>query len=403
MKLFKNKEAMNAIYIGLLCTVSYLGCYFARNVLGVVTPQMLEENIFSVEYIGYMSTGFMILYAAGQLINGRMGDIIRTKFMVSCGIILAGIANVLIVILKSAEAVVAIYSMSGFFLSMIYAPIMKVVAENTLPVYASRCSLGFVVASFLGTPLASVMAMFFKWKAVFMICGITLIIVGAAAYLCFSVFEKRGIVRYGRVKKDEKGGFNLGLLIERNIIRFTIISVLTGIVRTSVIFWIPTYLSDYLSFSPSVAAGIFTVITLIKSASPYFNTIIVYEWIFKRNMANMLLWMFALSTACFAGMYFIHNQILNIVMLVVALVISAGAATLLFSIYCPSLGDTGMVSTATGYLDCMSYVGAAVANMLFANAINTMGWGNLILVWAALMAAGTATGIVKREKLKVKI
>ena len=64
MNFFSNKEAIKAIYIGFLCTVSYLGCYFARNILGVVTPQMLDENILTIESIGAMSTGFMILYAA---------------------------------------------------------------------------------------------------------------------------------------------------------------------------------------------------------------------------------------------------------------------------------------------------------------------------------------------------
>jgi len=80
MGLKNNKEAIKAIYIGLLCTLSYLGCYFARNILGVVTPQMLEENILSIESIGGMSTGFMILYATGQLVNGRVGDILSCRY-----------------------------------------------------------------------------------------------------------------------------------------------------------------------------------------------------------------------------------------------------------------------------------------------------------------------------------
>ena len=31
-------EAKKAIYIGTLCSVSYLAVYFARNILGAVTP-----------------------------------------------------------------------------------------------------------------------------------------------------------------------------------------------------------------------------------------------------------------------------------------------------------------------------------------------------------------------------
>ena len=61
---------------------------------------------------------------------------------------------------------------------------------------------------------------------------------------------------------------------------------------------------------------------------------------------------------------------------------------MLWSVYCPSLHETGMVSTATGFLDFLSYMAAATANMLFANAINQIGWGRLILVWAVLMSVG---------------
>jgi sugar phosphate permease len=61
---------------------------------------------------------------------------------------------------------------------------------------------------------------------------------------------------------------------------------------------------------------------------------------------------------------------------------------MLWSVYCPSLKNTGVVSGATGFLDFLSYTGAAIANTLFATAATDIGWGNLILVWAGLMVVG---------------
>ncbi len=66
---------------------------------------------------------------------------------------------------------------------------------------------------------------------------------------------------------------------------------------------------------------------------------------------------------------------------------------MIWNVYCPSLRETGMVSTATGYLNFLSYIAAAVANQLFANAVTEIGWGNLILVWATLMFAGVLISI----------
>lgn len=392
------KEVRNALVLGIMCTISYLGCYIARNVLGVVTPELIKQNVFTVEAIGNLSTGFMICYALGQLINGRLGDMIKAKYMVGGGLFLAGLCNIALAVFNTPILIVIIYSTSGFFLSCIYAPIMKAVAENTLPKYASRCTVGFMAASFLGTPIASFIAIFFEWKAIFTICGLSLAILGILCFISFTIFEKKGIIKYNFSK--EKGGNKLDYkyLIKNSIIQYTIYAILTGIVRTTVIFWIPTYLAQYLGLSTEMAAIVFTIITLIKSASPYINTLLIYDFILKRNSYITLIVMFAGSTVAFLGMYFVNNAIINVAFLTIALLTSAGAAVMVFSVYCPSYGKSGMASTVTGYLDFASYVGAAIANIVFANAVSDIGWGNLILVWAGLMLIGTLIALPNKKK-----
>ena len=52
--MIKDRKVLNAIYIGTLCSISYLAVYFARNILSVVTPQMIEAG-YSEAYIGKVS------------------------------------------------------------------------------------------------------------------------------------------------------------------------------------------------------------------------------------------------------------------------------------------------------------------------------------------------------------
>ena len=85
--------------------------------------------------------------------------------------------------------------------------------------------------------------------------------------------------------------------------------------------------------------------------------------------------------------------IADIVALLLAIMASNGAATMLWSRYCPSLRETGMVSSATGFLDFLSYMGAAAANLIFANAVTSIGWSNLILVWFGLMVCGIVVAL----------
>ena len=399
--LMQNKKVMNAIYLGFLCSVSYLAVYFARNVLGTVTPKMLDAG-YSEEYIGRVSSVYFIFYAVGQLINGAIGDKVKTRYMISVGLFMAGVTNFLFMHIVGDYPSVAlfIYGMMGFFLAMIYGPMTKVIAENTEPVYATRCSLGYTFASFFGSPVAGVAASAFEWKSVFVISTVALTVMAVACFAVFLIFEKKGIVKYNQYvpkKKEGKTG-GIKLLIEHRIIKFTIVSILTGVIRTTVVFCLPTYISQYLGFSSDKAALIFTAATFTISTNAFLS-VYIYEKL-RRNMDLTMFIMFIVSTVFFALLYIVKHPILNIGFIVLAIMGSNGAASMLWSRYCPSLRDTGMVSGATGFLDFVSYMAAALSSTLFANAVPAIGWGNVILIWLALMIIGVIITIPTKDTFK---
>ena len=401
--------AKHAIMICTLCSVAYLGVYVARNILGVVTPAMIESGGFTEKSMGTISSTYFIFYAIGQLINGMIGDRVKTRYMISLGLLLAGVSNFVFSRVADVSAIAPIvYGMTGFFLAMIYGPMTKVVAENTEPIYATRCSLGYTFASFIGSPAAGILATFMVWQSVFAFSGVVLCVMATVAFCVFLLFEKKGIIRYGQYKFEKKavagkaGGSlrqRLQVLIKHRIIKFSLISVLTGIVRTSVIYWLSTYISQALGFSSKTAAGIFTAATLVI-ATTTFISVFVYERL-HRNMDKTILVMFSSSVCFFTLVYFVKIPVLNIIFMILAIMSSNGAATMLWSRYCPSLRDTGMVSSVTGYLDFMSYIAAAVANLVFANAVAAIGWNNLILVWLGLMVVGVVIALPYQKLRKM--
>ncbi|MBQ4153286.1 MAG: MFS transporter [Oscillospiraceae bacterium] len=382
-----SSAAKKAILIGGMCSLSYLAVYVARNILGAVSPQMIEKGDFTTEQIGTLSSIYFITYAVGQLINGAIGDRIKAKYMISLGLAFAGVCNVLVSILSTSPLLAYIsYGMTGFFLSMIYGPMSKLVAENTEPIYTTRCSLGYTFASFFGSPSAGLLASWLVWQDVFSISSILLLVMGGICFIVFTLFERKGLIKYGQYAPPKEKSGSIRLLIKHRIIRFTFISIITGIIRTTVVFWLPTYLSQYLSFSSETSAQIFTVATFIISMSTFIS-IFLYERL-KRNMDLTILISFSVSAGSFLIVCFLKQPVLNIVFMVLAILASNCAATMLWSRYCPGLRDTGMVSSATGFLDCMSYLAAAVSSTLFANAVSVIGWSWLIIVWFGLAASG---------------
>ena len=264
----------NAIFIGGMCSISYFAVYIARNMLSSTSAQMAETGAFSLEQLGTISSVYFITYACGQLINGWVGDRIKPKYMISLGLMFAGVFNALFSAFTNTPIASYIsYGLSGFFLSMIYGPMTKVVAENTEPIYATRCSLGYTFASLLGTPAAGFIAVLVAWQLAFRITSLALLTMGAIALLAFTLLEKKGIiVSRPRTAKQKKGG-SFQVLLKREIVKFTIISIVTGVVRTAVIFWLPTYLAQHLHFSSKNATLIYTLSTFIISFTSFIDTI----------------------------------------------------------------------------------------------------------------------------------
>lgn len=389
----KSKSVRNAILLGVLCSVSYFAVYIARNILGSVTPQLVNSGTFTEAFIGDISSAYFVAYAVGQLLNGIIGDKINARNMISLGLLFAGITNFIFPYVKGELSVTVVYALTGFFLSMIYAPMTKVVAENTEPIHAVRCSLGYTFASFFGSPMAGVLASIMVWQSVFAVSSIALIIMAIVCFTSFVILEKKKIVVYGKFsrEKGEKKKGTIKELIKRDIISFTIVSIITGVIRTTVIFWMPTYFNQYLGFSEKISTSVYSMSTLVICVST-FVAIFVYEKL-HRSMSRSMFYMFLVSTLSFVGMYFFNLPVLNVILMVLGIFASNCATTILWSVYCNTLKDTGVVSSATGFLDFVSYMAAAASSTLFANSVNTIGWGNLILVWAALMAIGVVTSV----------
>ncbi len=267
----------NAFMLGGMCCLSYLAVYIARNVLSAVTPSLIENGVLSEKQIGYLSSVCFFAYAFGQLINGIIGDKIKAKYMISLGLALAGISGIIFVPLASSPFIATVtYGFTGFLLSMIYAPMTKVVAENTEPIHAERTSIGYTFASFLGSPAAGLLAGFLAWYSVFNTSGIILIVMGIACFLAFTVFEKKKIVQYNLYKPAKAKGGSFSVLFKRKIVKFTIVSIITGVVRTSVVFWMPTYFSQHLGFTPEQSANIFAAGTFVISFSAII-ALFIYE------------------------------------------------------------------------------------------------------------------------------
>lgn len=389
-------ESKKALTIGIVCIATYLANYYLRNILSVLTPQLLETKLFTVEHIGVLSSTYMFFYAAGQLVNGFLGDIFSPKRMVVVGIWIAGLSFILFPFIDSSTVQIISFAIFGFGLSMVRGPLMKIISENTTPYHARNICVFFSFASFAGPMVATLFAMQGNWRFVFIAASVVAMTCALAAYVVLSVLEKKKQLAY----KTSKGQGISSLLSVFKIEKFPfymIVACLVEISAASISFWIPTFLTENLGFVKNSANILFTIISLIRALMP-FLALAIFRAINKRDIA-MMRSTFIISSLMFIGLILTPNKWLSLIFLILALMAMSCCSALLWSIYIPGLGKTGKVSSVNGVLDCSGYIAAAITNIIFANVMSNVGWNAVICIWASIGVIGfTATLFVKKSK-----
>ncbi len=387
------KKVQSAWRIGSLCIATYLASYVTRNILSVSTPEMIKEAFFTKEYTGLLSSVCFIFYAVGQLINGFIGDMVHPKYMIIIGLGVSSISTFAIPLFDNRIIHFTAFALIGFGLSMLRGPLMKVISENTAATHARMICTLFSMAGFAGPLIASLLSIFFEWRAVFTVTGIISVFITVASVTVISLLEKRGEIKF--TPKKEKGVLNsiLSVFKLEDFFFYMFISALGEIAGSSITFWIPTYTTEHLGFSGDAASTIYSVVSLTTLFTP-FITLVIYEKLI-RNGVKLALVMYVLSAVFFIAVRFTTAPLVNVIMLIIAKMAAAAASSIVWSAYIPGLARSGKVSSANGVIDAAGYAMASLANVIFSGSVSRLGWGGIVNMWYIIMLIGAAASAGK--------
>ncbi len=387
-----DKNTQKAWRIGSFCIATYLASYVTRNILSVSTPEMIKEAFFTKEYTGLLSSICFIFYAVGQLINGFIGDRVHPKYMIIMGLGISSVSTFVIPIFDNRILHFTAFALIGFGLSMLRGPLMKVISENTAATHARMICTLFSMAGFAGPLIASILSIFFKWRAVFTATGVISVIITVLAVAAITTLEKRGEIKF--VPKYDKGIAGiLNVFKLEDFIFYMLISSIGEIAGSSITFWIPTYTTEHLGFSNDAASTIYSVVSFSTLFTP-FITLLIYEKLI-RNGIKLALVMYVISAVFFIAVRFTAAPVLNVSMLIIAKVAAAAASSIVWSAYIPGLARSGKVSSANGVIDAAGYAMASLANVLFSTFVGRLGWGGIVNMWYIIMLIGAAVSFIK--------
>jgi len=388
--------AKKAFKIGFICIFTYVMSYYLRNILGVLTPSMIKTGLYSKEYLALLSSTYMIVYASGQLLNGIIGDYIKPKYMVSIGLTIASLGLFIFSFVNIPILGILSFGILGFGLSMLRGPLVKVISENTLTKYARICCVFLSFASFAGPLLAGLVAMVMKWNTVFIFSAIITFAMAVFSFLMLTILEKRGMIVPIKSERKEKQKFDLFSLFKlHNFLPYMFVGMVVEIAAASISYWMPTFFNEHLLLSETTSRMTFSAISLIRAMCPFLSLFIFK--LFKQKDVLIVRTAFTSSAVLFLILFFVKSQWLSLILFTVALMCSSISSSTLWSIYIPSLGKSGKVSSVNGVLDCSGYIAAALANVLVVPIMNYGGWNGVILSWCVIMAFGASVTLFAKN------
>jgi len=364
---------------------------------------MIRTGAFDAKTLGNMSSVFFAMYGIGQLINGILGERVRIQYMAGGGLLCSALCIMVLLLSRSPAVVIPVWGLFGLALAMLYGPIVKTVSEN-MSETAIRFTMVFIsFSAYAGVSLSGFAAAFFPtWQGAFLSSAVFLAILGIASLVLFPVMEHKGWISFKREKTEQIPAKEfIRQMLKYGVVFMGIVTALTGTVRNAVLFWMPTYMIEYLTFPPETAAVLFSSITLVQMSSKLL-ALLLYR-LFRQNIYRMTTVMFLISGISFLGMFKFSHAWVNLCFFVVVILATYCIETLTWVVYCPGFRTVGKVSVVTGLLDSISYLGATIANLVFSNASVSIGWRNMILIWTGIMFTGFTAGFIFSYVIRIKL
>ena len=322
-----------------------------------------------------------LTYGAGQLICGLIGDRLSPQKVIFAGLSGTALCNILVAVFPQMNVILPVWCVNGLFQSMVWPPLVRIMAEQLDETWFQKCSVLVSLASSVGAIAIYVFVplcfLLWGWQAAFVLPAAI-----AAATACFWYFHTRTLPEKVPAAAARKT-FDFASL-------FTVIPLIPVLVA---IVWMGVLRDGITSASVLMTA----VIPLFSIFSTLFASAL-YGKLKDELLTGGIL--FAAGLCSCILMLFAHGRCFWCCILLMMLITGCtyGVNLMLISRLPKYFAGLGMVSTVSGLLNAFTYVGSAVSTYGFGAVAETGGWSQVIFLWLLVAGSGSAILFAARRK-----
>ncbi len=396
--------------IFLLCWLVYALAYFARVNISIVLPEL--QNVFgwSKAQIGLIGSGFFWVYGIGHLINGYLGDKVSGKWFIFIGTILIALSNVLFGFTTSLPLMVLIWSIHGFFQSMLWGPMIRILTnwfeEGSRGKVATAISTSMVGGYFLAWGLTGIIMSAWGWRYGVWVPGAVLLVYSFIWFFGIQDFPEQDHVFAENLGRGESKHHKmpLGSLIKETNLEYIIVACISkGIVKEGITLWGPLFIMERQGID--IRSTMWLILLI-----PVFNLlgILATGWMTEKtnnNDAAILSLLFVCAgLACYGLLIVEHSSAwVSVTLLGVASAMLHGANTILMGSIPMKYKKYNRTSAIAGILDSISYIAAGISVTISGFIVDSYGWGGVLIFWMISLVAGVGAMIKYGEVVKAGV
>ena len=409
-----------------LLTFSVLYCflYCTRLNISSATPYLMEYG-WAEDTIGIMTGTLFWTYGIGQLISGRLSELLGPAKLIVAAVILSAAANFLVAT-QEMDAIVTlaiIWGANGLFQSMGWTPGIAALTKwwpgkrrgfavgfaNALSGFGQAAAYIAILAAYAWFPQLG-------WRASFVIPPIFPL----ALLVLYLLFVKTTPQKAGLRDYEEKNQETVAaeqhmqediskkgvlypykyLLSNKKFLIWIIIAFSSGLARYGLSTWIPLYFTQQgLSAIDSVASSVILPIGMGVGT-------LVVPWLTDRfcpsNRMPAAILSAVIGAVTTIAIFFLDATNFTQMVIIEALLFIAGfciyAINGIIFTYATDVGGRAFSGTCSGILNFSAYLGAAVQSVVYGFVLKHSGWEIVFVSIAAFNVIIAALGVIGSKK-----
>jgi len=382
--------------------ITYSAFYLGRVNMSIAIPGIMKEFGYSKTVMGGLLTCLFITYAIGQFINGQLGDKFGARKLISFGLLVSGVLNIIFGFTSAITAMMIFWGLNGYFQSMGWSPSVKTVANWFPPGKRGKMSglLGtsYQIGNAYSWALAGFVVGLLGWRWAFWIPGIIVILLAIHWYvrgrdapeevgLPTIEEEAEGRETMFEVRKDHHIGFSNTLATVLKNPRIWAVAFglfCLNIVRYGFMSWAPTYMFEVQKAAISTAAYKAIAIPVAGGLGAIFAGWVTDRFFQSRRapVITIMLVLLGLSAGLFPRIP-AERWVLSFICLLIIGFMTYGPHVLMVGTIPMDFSTRKAAASAAGFIDCFGYIGTALTGVGSGLLIDKYSWNAAFYFWIA--------------------